>query len=121
MTKEAALYQFFNSFGIPAYPSSAVPDDAVFPWLTYDAPIGSFDDGEMSITANLWYYGESESKPNEKAREIAERIGYGGIKLRVDGGYIEIKRILSRPLVDENNVNIKRRYLDITVEYLTPI
>lgn len=31
MTKEAALKQFFSGFGIAAYPSTAVPNDVVFP------------------------------------------------------------------------------------------
>jgi hypothetical protein len=121
MTKEAALHNFFNSFGIPGYTTSSVPDDAVFPWLTYELVTGSIDNGENSLTANLWYYGESEAVPNAKAREIAEEIGYSGKVLTVDGGFIWIKRGTPwcQNLRDETNANIKRRYLNITVEYLT--
>lgn len=121
MTKGAALHQFFNNFGIPAYPSSAVPDDAVFPWLTYDVVTGSIEDGENAVTANLWYYGDSEATPSAKAQEIADHIGYSGQTIAVDGGYIWIKRGTPwcQNLTDENNGNIKRRYLNITVEYLT--
>ena len=36
MTKEAVLKQFFSGFGIAAYPSTAVPNDVVFPYLTYE-------------------------------------------------------------------------------------
>lgn len=122
MTKGAALHQFFSQFGIPAYPASAVPDDAVFPWLTYDVVTGSMEDGENAITANLWYYGEAEAEPSAKAQEIADYIGYSGKIVPVDHGYIWIKRGTPwcQNLTDESNKNIKRRYLNITVEYLTP-
>lgn len=121
MTKEAALHNFFNSFGIPGYTTSSVPDDAVFPWLTYELVTGSIENGENSLTVNLWYYGESEAVPNAKAREIADEIGYSGKVLTVDGGFIWIKRGTPwcQNLRDETNANIKRRYLNITVEYLT--
>lgn len=121
MTKEAALHQFFNSFGIPGYTISSVPDDAVFPWLTYELITGSIESGENALTVNLWYYGESESVPNAKVRDIAEYIGYSGKILNVDGGFIWIKRGTPwcQNLRDETNANIKRRYLNITVEYLT--
>lgn len=121
MTKEAALHKFFNSFGIPGYSTSSVPDDAVFPWLTYELVTGSIDNGENSLTVNLWYYGESEAVPNAKVREIAEEIGHGGKVLVVDGGYIWIKRGTPwcQNLRDESNANIKRRYLNVIAEYLT--
>lgn len=121
MTKGAALHKFFNSFGIPGYPSSFVPDDSVFPWLTYDVVTGSIEDGENSIAVNLWYYGESEATPNAKAQEIADHIGYGGRTIPVDGGYIWIKRgsPWCQNLIDDNNSNIKRRLLNISAEYLT--
>ena len=35
MTKAAAIYQFWNSFGLTAYEENTVPDDAAFPYITY--------------------------------------------------------------------------------------
>lgn len=121
MTKGAALHQFFNSFGIPGYTISSVPDDATFPWLTYELVTGAIENGENSVTVNLWYYGEMEALPNAKAQEISETIGYGGLTMPVDGGYIWIKRGTPwcQNLRDETDGNIKRRYLNVTVEYLT--
>lgn len=121
MTKEAALHQFFNNFDIPGYPTTSVPEDAVFPWLTYDVLTGAIDNGENAVTVNLWYYGESEAIPNAKAREISDYIGSGGKVITVDGGYIWIKRgsPWCQNLTDENNQNIKRRLLNLSVEYLT--
>lgn len=120
-TKAAALHEFFSSFGIPAYPVSSVPEDTVFPWLTYELAVGGWEEGEVSMTVNLWYYTESEAVPTLKAEEICHSIGIGGIPIPCDDGTIWIK--LGSPryqnLRDETDPKIKRRYMNITAEYLT--
>lgn len=60
MTKDKALHAWFSQF-LPAYPASNVPEDAVFPWLTYELITGSWESGEIALTINLWYYTESEA------------------------------------------------------------
>lgn len=121
MTKAAALQQFFSSFGIPAYASSAVPDDAVFPWLTYDLSTSAWDDGDVSLTVNLWYYTTSEATPNAKAQEISDSIGRGGAMVPCDGGYIRLMRgdPFCQSLHDDSDSMIKRRYMNITARYYT--
>ena len=121
MTKEQALHKFFNSFGIVGYRTTSVPDDVVFPYLTYDAPISSFDEDPVSITLNLYYYTDSEAIPDAKAEEIRQAIGKGGKLLRCDGGGIWLQwgSPWCQSLVDDTNSNIKRRYINITAEYLT--
>lgn len=120
MTKDKALQEWFERF-LPAYPVSNVPEDTVFPWLTYEFITGSFDSGEIDITVNLWYYTESEAVPNAKAQEIAEAIGAGGTQIPCDGGAIWIKRgsPWCQSVPEEGNTNIKRRYLNVIVEYHT--
>lgn len=120
MTKAEALQKFFSSFGITAYPSASVPTDTEFPWLTYDASIGNQGDGELSSTVNLWYHTESNKEPNEKVEEIAQRIGFGGVTLPYDGGIIWVKRGTpwAQSLSDDSDSSIKRRLLNITLEYL---
>lgn len=124
MTKAEALYSFFSGFGISAYASSSVPDDAVFPWLTYDLSTSAWDGdngGEVSLTVNLWYYTTSEAVPNAKAEEISKAIGLGGKLLPCDEGYIWLKRgsPWCQSLHDESDSNIKRRYINITADYFT--
>lgn len=121
MTKAAALQQFFSSFGIPAYASASVPDDAVFPWLTYDLSTSAWDDGDVSLTVNLWYYTTSEAVPNAKAQEISKAIGLGGKLLLCDEGVIWLKRgsPWCQSLHDDSDSMIKRRYINITTEYMT--
>ncbi len=121
MTKAATLYQFFSSFGMTAYPTTAVPDDVTFPYLTYELITNAWDGGEVGLTVNLWFYTESEAIPNAKADEISKTIGLGGKILRCDGGYIWLKRgsPWCQNLSDETSPTIKRRYINITAEYLT--
>ena len=121
MTKEQALHKFFNQFGITGYRATSVPDDVIFPFLTYDAPISSFEEDPVSITLNLYFYTDSEADPDAKAEEIRQAIGMGGALLNCDGGAIWLKWGFPwcQSLVDETNRNIKRRYINITAEYFT--
>lgn len=119
-TKEAALYEFFNSFGIPAYPATATPDQAVMPYITYNLVMGSWLDGGVPMEVNLWYRTESEAEPNKKVREMSERIGMGGVRLPCDDGLLWLMRgkPWAQAVEDEDNT-IKRRYINITVDYIT--
>ena len=121
MTKAAVLYEFFNSFGMTAYAATSVPEDVVFPYLTYELVVDSWEGGEVALTVNLWFYTSSEAIPNAKAQQIADAIGTGGKILPCDGGYIWIKRGAPwcQSLPDDTAADIKRRYLNVTVEYLT--
>lgn len=121
MTKEQALHAFFNTFGIVGYRNTSVPDDVIFPYLTYDCPVSSFDEDPVSITLNLYYYTDSEALPDAKAEEIRQAISMGGKLLYCDGGAIWLKwgSPWCQSLVDDTNSNIKRRYINITAEYLT--
>lgn len=120
MTKDKALHAFFSGF-MDAYPASSVPGDVTFPYLTYEAVFDAWDGGEVGITVNLWFYTESESIPNAKAQELSELIGYGGKTIPCDGGYIWVKRgsPWCQSLTYQENPDIKRRYINVTAEYLT--
>lgn len=120
MTKAAALQSFFERF-LPSYAASAVPDDVIFPYLTYELITSAWEDGEVGITVNLWYYTTSESIPNAKAQEISNAIGLGGVSVPCDGGFIWVKRGAPwcQNLNDDADPMIKRRYIQITAEYMT--
>lgn len=121
MTKGAAIQEFFSRFDMEAFSASAVPEDTVFPYLTYELVVDAFDGGEVSMTVNLWFRTESEAIPNAKAQQIADAIGRGGVTLPVDGGYIWLKRGTPwcQSVPDDTAPNVKRRYLNVTAEYLT--
>ena len=121
MTPEAALYNFMSEFGIPAYSATSVPDDAVFPYLTYDLVIGEeWNSGEVNIPVNVWYRTESEAVPNAKVRQIKEVLDGGGIQVPCDGGSLWIKKgsPWAQAVREEGDDMIKRRYVNINVEYL---
>ena len=120
MTKDKALHAWFSQF-LAAYPTSNVSEDATFPWLTYELITGSWESGEIALTVNLWYYTESEAIPNSKAQELSDAIGYGGVTIPCDGGFIWLKRgsPWCQNVQDDTDPNIKRRYINVTAEYMT--
>ena len=120
MTKAAAIYQFWNSFGLTAYEENTVPDDATFPYITYQLVTDSFD-REIPLTASLWYRGESWTGINTKTEEISQKISRGGKIVAFDGGAIWLKRgqPFAQNMGDESDDLIKRKYLNITAEFIT--
>ena len=120
MTKASALYQFWNSFGLTAYDENTVPDDAVFPYITYQLVTDSFDH-EVPVTASLWYRSESWTGINAKTEEISQKISRGGKIVSCDGGAIWLKRgqPFAQNMGDESDDLIKRKYLNITAEFIT--
>ena len=120
MTKAAAIYQFWNSFGLAAYEENTVSDDAKFPYITYQLVTDSFD-REIPLTASLWYRSESWTAINAKTEEISQKISRGGKIVSCDGGAIWLKRgqPFAQNMRDESDDLIKRKYLNITAEFMT--
>ena len=120
MTKAAAIYQFWSSFGLTAYEENTVPDDATFPYITYQLVTDSFD-REVQVTASLWYRSESWTAINAKTEEISQKISRGGKIISCDGGAIWLKRgqPFAQNMGDESDDLIKRKYLNITAEFIT--
>ena len=120
MTKAAAIYQFWSGFGLTAYEENTVLEDAVFPYITYQLVTDSFD-REVAATASLWYRSESWTAINAKTEEISAHIGFGGKIIKCDGGRIWIKRgqPFAQNMGDESDDLIKRKYLNLTFEFLT--
>ena len=120
MTKAAAIYQFWSSFGLTAYEENTVPDDATFPYITYQLVTDSFD-REIPLTASLWYRSESWTTINAKTEEISQEISRGGKIIACDGGAIWLKRgqPFAQNMRDESDDLIKRKYLNITAEFIT--
>ena len=120
MTKAAAIYQFWSSFGLTAYEENTVPHDATFPYITYQLATDSFD-REIPLTASIWYRSESWTGINAKTEEISQKISRGGKVIPCDGGAIWLKRgqPFAQSMGDESDNLIKRKYLNITAESMT--
>lgn len=121
-TKAAAVHAFLSGFGIPAYAATSVPDDADFPYITYYLVDGAWGDSEQSMQVDLWYYGTSEAPANAKVQEISRAVGLGGAYLPCDGGAVWIKRgsPFAQTVADgSGNDSVKRRYINLDIEYET--
>ena len=120
MTKAAAIYKFWSSFGLTAYEENTVPTDAVFPYITYQLVTDSFD-REIPLSASLWYRSESWTGINAKTEEISQKISRGGKVIPCDGGAIWLKRgqPFAQNMGDESDDLIKRKYINITADFIT--
>lgn len=120
MTKNKVLYAWFNEF-MRFYRDTSVPVDAAMPYGTYSYTETAFPNEQVNIVVNLWYRTESEALPDADAQALSEKIGYGGVLLECDEGYLWLKRgsPWCNSLTDEEDPAIKRRYINITAEYLT--
>ena len=120
MTKAAAIYQFWSGFGLTAYEENTVPNDATFPYITYQLVTDNFG-REIPLTASLWYRSESWTAINAKTEEISQRISRGGKIISCDGGAIWLKR--SQPFAqnmgDESDDMIRRKYLSYVAYFNT--
>lgn len=125
MTKAAALYNFWSGFGLCAYEETSVPtgDGAPdFPYITYQVITDGFG-GDVALTASVWYRSESWLEINAKTEEIGQSIGRGGRIVPCDGGAIWIKRgqPFAQSMGDDTDNMIRRKYINITVEFLTAV
>ena len=123
MTKEAALYNFWSMFGLPAYEENSVPsgeDGAEFPYITYQVVTDSFGN-DVAMAGSAWYRSTSWKEANAKAQEISNVLGSGGVTLTCDGGIIWLRRGVpfAQSMGDESDDLIKRKYLNITAEFMT--
>lgn len=126
MTPEAAIYQFLNGFGIPAYAASSVPDQESpewggFPYISYE-PVQPDTFGEANMVVNVWYRTDSEAEPNAKVREIGLAIPPNSkVPVTCDSGGILISRgspWAQSVIVEGEDSKVKRRMLNVTLEYV---
>ena len=121
MTPEAAIYQFLSGFGIAVYAPTSTPSGAEFPYITYDLVVGDWMEGEVNMAVNLWDRTDSEAKLNAKVREMREALKFGGVTLPCDGGMLWLKQgspWAQAVRVEGEDEKVKRRYVNINVEYL---
>ena len=122
-TKAATIYDFWNRFSLTAYEENSVPtgeDAPKFPYITYQLVTDSLGN-EVAMSASIWYRGTSWLEANAKTDEVSRAIGLGGKVLNCNGGKVWIKRgtPFAQNMGDESDNLIKRKYLNITAEYLT--
>jgi len=121
MDKAQALQTFWESFGIPAYEQTTVPETATMPYITYSVSTDSLDN-VVNMTASVWYHSTSWKDISEKTEQIARYIvGMNPPSIKFDGGrlYIAKGNPFAQRMADPNDDMIRRMYLNIQAEYLT--
>lgn len=119
MDKAQALNSFFNSFGIPAYDSQTVPENAALPYITYETQTDSLD-AQLNLTNSIWYRSTSWADIESKTSEIAERLGVGGVVVKIDGGYLWLyKGFPFAQRMSDPDDSIRRMIINIRAEFLT--
>ena len=121
MNKETALHSFWNSFGVPAYDETTVPDrkDRTYPYITYNMATDSLGN-VVSLHASLWFKSNSWVGITNLKDAIAQRItGENFATVKFDDGYIYI--VGGTPFaqrVDDEDDTIKRIYINAQAEFL---
>ena len=130
MDKAQALQTFWESFGIPAYEQTTVPEyitvDGVqvpvtMPYITYSVSMDSLDN-VINMSASLWYHSTSWKDISEKTEQIARYIvSMNPPSIKFDGGrlYITKGTPFAQRMSDPDDNMIRRMYLNIQAEYLS--
>ena len=110
-----ALYDFYSQFGLPAYTTDNVPDDAKLPYLTY----WFYDsDWDTPATHYVQIYMRTNSNVEllTKADEIKDAIGTGKSILCGDG-YVVLHYENAQILTDDEN-DVRSVYISMQIDCL---
>ena len=95
-----ALYNFWSQFSyggspIPAYLQGHVPENAAFPYITFDVAAGRAFATSV-VTATVWCRAESGANVNAKRAEILDSIDMalpeGDLRIDIPGGFVMLRR-----------------------------
>ena len=110
-----ALYSYWNSFDIPAYPENNVPDDVQLPYITYELARSDWK-GQSLTHVRVWYRDTSYVPITNKVNEIAESIGEGKI-LPTSSGFVALfKDTNFCQFQPTGDVDLKIAYLSFVME-----
>lgn len=130
MNKDQAIDFFWNSFGIPAYEESSVPEKVPdghgnmvslqYPYITYNTATDSLGNVVL-LTASIWDRASSWATASLKAEEIAKKLAeFGHYTIKLDTGYVWLVKgdPFARRMRDPDD-QIRRIYLNVLAEFLT--
>ena len=138
-----ALYDFWSSFGLPAFAENAVPDDLIAegevtretqdeetqdeldpserivqPYITYQ-PVKPYWRQRMMTYARVYYFDTSYEAITQKVSEIENRIGEC-IQLSTDGGFLLLWQDTNFcQFVPQPDTRQKVAYLSLVLEAYT--
>ena len=122
LDKFQAIHYFWNSFGIPAYESTTVPEGTNLGdfYITYDASIDSLGRA-VPMSASIWHKNTmSWEAISKKAEEISDALSsVYTVPMRVGYLYITRGTPFAQRMSDEDE-SVRRIYITIMAEYLAP-
>lgn len=97
-----ALWEFWSSFGIPAYAFNQIPDNAQLPYILYniksaDCLTSAYDN------VNVYYGGKYSMEMMKMLDKIHDKIDTGLILPIGNRGNIQINEITFQPLPTESD------------------
>ena len=113
-----ALNTFWNSFNVPAFEVSTIPDNVEMPYLTYEGAIDDFGN-EIATSVNLYYRGKSWKAITEKLDEIEDVISKGVYVNFSDNKSILIRK--ANPFaqrVAEEDEEVRRYVINLSYEFI---
>jgi len=121
MDRYEALYQFWASFGIPAFEENSVPtggDYPGYPYITYEAAVGGFD-SDVIANGYIWTRSPSWLEADTLADTIEASLKNGGMLLPYTGGaiWITAEPNFAQNMGDQSDNMIKRKILNVTYHY----
>ena len=120
MDKWQAQFEFWSSFGVPAYEEHSVPENAPFPRITYEAATSVFE-SLVSITASIWSRSTSWAAVDSLADTIERYIKDMGCP-EIEGGRYRVyigDTTFAQRMNDPEDDQIKRIVLNVTFEFMT--
>ena len=112
MTNTAqALYQFWSSFGLPAFTVGTVPDEAEVPYITYSL-VETEPLQPLTHYAQVWYRSTSNAALLAKTDEIMAVLK-PGVSIPCTGGYVSLRGATVSLVTDMNPEN---RYAYINMQ-----
>lgn len=122
MDKWQAQQEIWSGFGLPAYDEMTVPDDAVMPYITYEAVAGNIG-AATQVAVNLWYRSNSWADISKKAQQIASAVDNMPSSFKIDGGRMKIRLPDGAPwgtrMEEPSDRGVRRIRIAVEIEFLT--
>ena len=121
MDRWEALYSFWSSFGIPAYEENSVPENAAFPYITFEATVGDFEN-IIPLSASIWdRTTRGTAFIDTKADEIEQFIKNMDVCPVIKGGRYRVftRGQFAQNMGDPDDKLIKRKLLSVKFEFMT--
>lgn len=113
-----ALHDFWNSFGVEAYPEETVPDNAERPYITYEIVMPEWY-GMATYNVRLWTKSTAFKQVTSLAEMIRQAIGDGKrIPVRSGGNIWLFKDENFFQIMPSEDITQKNAYLSMVIHVI---